>query len=822
MLAASLTGCARGALEAPRPAPAKAVCEDRIVAVERATQEVADAPLLASLERLAAEVSEGGDAPPRCRASGRAGVQELLRRWEQFSQTELNDDTRALLLRAHALRVGPFAAEPELVRDLEAYARFATAVGDASAGGALESRLATYEIAVAQYERALEGGLEAMDPEAAARARDEQLRVRLVMLGSTESEFSIELSWYPSLARCAARADSCLEGRLEFAPPDLEDTPLSELQRACVEELLRRESYTPARVQLRVVLSLVGALQRRHRFEDAQALLDRLPRIPDALGYDRRLLLDRVATLIALRERASGAGRVALDERLQARISEVSPSGAWLEELVHTVRVALAVARINAARDSARALTQRDHERLLTLHDELYATQPELARALIERAIVGYDEAGASAWVSSAAGRLLARHDARGVALELLWIISAAYERQLELTRAVEVTERFLERASEGDPRIAEARVRLVRFALLRGDSVEALYRRYRELFGGLARGGADNQRFLAAAAFRVLARARPRTESESLALEAALAEYLKRHGAHAGAARRAIVHVELAARMMRRSCPLALVSGLCVEPSAAGTLTLPKARRPSLRRAALRHARAAEKLFASGSGRGALAEPELLDPVALREQELADARVTLELLRGDLEAEAHLSVMPPASYEPAKTREWLDARTAALDAMLESYGTVAPALDALENRRTPGWYAATVAARSAQSYEAGSSLFSKTSEGLRRRLATRSARARAVERAAIEQLLARLEELGREHRRAALYEYNACLERVAAWGHDPGGLVARCQAGIQRLTGRRRGAPAMHQPARRGVLLSGPTLPRSRAGTPP
>ena len=117
---------------------------------------------------------------------------------------------------------------------------------------------------------------------------------------------------------------------------------------------------------------------------------------------------------------------------------------------------------------------------------------------------------------------------------------------------------------------------------------------------------------------------------------------------------------------LMRSSCPVEAIDGLCVEVTREKTLgrVLPRAAKDlALARTELA---AATSLLATASA----SRDELEAPLAVTASELASARRVLSLLLGDLRAEAALSTRPPASYDPERSQLWLTRRTAEVQQM--------------------------------------------------------------------------------------------------------------------------------------------------------
>lgn len=372
-------------------------------------------------------------------------------------------------------------------------------------------------------------------------------------------------------------------------------------------------------------------------------------------------------------------------------------------------------------------------------------------------AIAGYDE-----WLARFPG------DRRTAEVELR--LARTHEKVLNVEDARDHYIRFLALAP-ADPQAPLARRRSIALALVTGTVDEAQVE-------ALARDRRTDARVLAAAI-------RFRTEVRPGSPLARIEGYVQKFGREGGEARLAIAHLRAAEALMRSSCPVEAIDGLCVEVTREKMLgrVLPRVAK-ELALARTRLAAAATLLATASASRD-----ELEAPLAVTAGELASARRVLSLLLGDLRAEAALSTRPPASYDPERSQLWLTRRTAEVQQMQAVYESVNPSAGRPVAQEVAGAesmasdrFAAVIEARKAQVYEADIGLLEEVAAAV----ASHSAHGQpGVE------LAARMQALADERRAEVFKAYHRCIELVALWGQDPDGRAETCRAGLGRLVQR-------------------------------
>jgi tetratricopeptide (TPR) repeat protein len=289
--------------------------------------------------------------------------------------------------------------------------------------------------------------------------------------------------------------------------------------------------------------------------------------------------------------------------------------------------------------------------------------------------------------------------------------------------RAAEVELR-LARVNERVQNVEDARDHYIRFVALAPDDARASEARRRSIALALVTGTVDAEQVAALtrdrrSGDRLLAAAiRFRTEVRPGSPHARVMGYLQQFGRDGGERRLAIAHLRAAEALMRSSCPVGAVDGLCVEVTRDKTLgrVLPRDKGQVVQARA--HLQAAAGCL---SVRGA--DDGLEAPLAVAPGEVAAARRVLSLLLGDLGAEAALSTRPPASYEPTRSREWFERRVSEVQRMQAVY-------EGSTRRRGATWrdavatsasdrFAAVIEARKAQVYEADIGLLEEVSRAI-------------------------------------------------------------------------------------------------------
>jgi hypothetical protein len=343
------------------------------------------------------------------------------------------------------------------------------------------------------------------------------------------------------------------------------------------------------------------------------------------------------------------------------------------------------------------------------------------------------------------------RHGDSPQARDAMFTIAETYRSVLYYREALEHYRAFVQRHPD-DERASLARTRWLQLALALGDPVA-------DIIAIWQTGTLDERMLAAAVEFRT---ARQRGDIE------AMSEYLERHRADGGTAREIAARIAIAAEAMRSSCPdSARASGLCTRVSADGRLgeVLHRNARAKLR--AERELELARELMREATW---MNDPLAAAgaPLALEREELLELEATAALLVGDLSAEEALGVQPPRTYEPSRTRIWLEERKTSVAAMISAYELVG----ANDPAR-----AAAAAERTAQVYESDATLLARVELELIERGSTEFAR--------------ELAEVEAERTAQALAAYQGCLAAIAAHGDDPADVQHACKLGVARLCGR-------------------------------
>jgi hypothetical protein len=329
--------------------------------------------------------------------------------------------------------------------------------------------------------------------------------------------------------------------------------------------------------------------------------------------------------------------------------------------------------------------------------------------------------------------------------------IAETHRSVLVYREAVEHYRAFAELYPD-DERATHARTRWLELALTLGDPVA-------DIIAIWQTGTLEERRLAAAVEFRA---ARHSGDIE------AMSRYLERHRADGGAAREIAARVALATDAMRRSCPdSSRANGLCTAPGTDGRLGEVLHRNARAKQLAERELRAARELMSDPAWKD---DPlhEAGPPLTLEPEELLELEATVALLVGDLSAEEALGVQPPRTYEPSRTRLWLDERKNSVAAMISAYEIV--------GSNDPA-RAAAAAERTAQVYESDATLLARVELEL-------------VERGSTEFAL-ELAQVEAERTAQALAAYQQCLAAIATHGDDPADVQRACKLGVARLCGR-------------------------------
>ena len=293
-------------------------------------------------------------------------------------------------------------------------------------------------------------------------------------------------------------------------------------------------------------------------------------------------------------------------------------------------------------------------------------------------------------------------------------------------------------------------------------------------------RSGTPDERVLAAAIEFRAAQAKPGVD--------ALLAYLAEYGDEGGPAREVAVHVARASEAMRRSCPdPTRATGLCTTRALDGRLGEVLTRKRSERREAERALTQARELMTESDWHS---DPIAAAgaPLALEDMELRELDATVALLLGDLSAEEALGVQPPRTYEPSRTRLWLDERKLSVNEMIGAYERVG---------RNDRARVAAAAERTGQVYESDATLLARVEAELR----SRDELELADELAALSE--ARLGQ--------ALDAYQRCVDAITHYGDDPSALLGPCKLGVGRLTGVHDLVDPLLEPASLSALGLGP-----------
>jgi len=769
----ALIGCAPRAI-APAPAPAPLVdmgepaCAAQVEQVDDALVRLADRFLWEEVERLLqlALASPRG-AGQGCRDAAQAALAKVARRWAEEGASSGGGQLYDLAQRAYTALATHFPGSQAELEHMFGRLEFTRAVKVGELG---EQTLTADRYAAAQRHHALALELGGLTPEQARLSASQQLEAsrRALDVGLPRWEPAPWLCEPDRTGTCATRPRSPVVLALaagdaqmlaaydlllgEPAAASLPETPEVAVDRA--ELLLRHGRLMEVEPALRKVMT-------EHEGEPVAAraglLLLRSLQVrwldpaasPEAQATARAGL---IAVTGLLREGAGRGGTTAERESIERVMPGLRAGAMW-----QAARAAHAARRFG---ECAQLFETMAGERELG-HDEA-ALRLEAAACHEDGGAFGPAIAGYEDWLARFPG------DRRTAEVELR--LARTHEEVLNVEDARDHYIRFLALAP-ADPRAPLARRRSIALALVTGTVDEAQVM-------ALARDRRTGERVLAAAI-------RFRTEVRLGSPIARIEGYIQKFGREGGEARLAIAHVRAAEALMRSSCPVEAIDGLCVEVTREKTLgrVLPRAAKElALARTELA---AATSLLATASA----SRDELEAPLAVTASELASARRVLSLLLGDLRAEAALSTRPPASYDPERSQLWLTRRTAEVQQMQAVYESVNPSAGRPVAQDVAGAestasdrFAAVIEARKAQVYEADIGLLEEVAAAV-------ASQSVSGQPGAL--LAARMQTLANERRADVFKAYHRCIELVALWGQDPDGRAETCRAGLGRLVQR-------------------------------
>jgi len=766
-------GCAaRTPVQAPVVASSRgegAACAAQVEQVDDALVRLADRFLWEEVDKLLqlALVARGG-AGPGCDDQTREALLKVARRWAEEGATSGGGQVYDLAQRAYRALASHFPGAEGELEHLFGRLEFARAGRVGSELG--EQTLTADRYAAAQRHHAAALGRGDLGPEEARLSASQQLEASRRALDVPQPRWD-PAPWLCEPDRtgvCATRPRSPVV--LPLAPADAQvlaayDLLLGEPAAASLPE-------APA-----VAVDRAELLLRHGRMAEVESALEGVMNEHEGepVGARAGLLLLRSLQVrwqdpaASIEAQASARARLiavtgALREGLARR--STTPEREEIERALPGLRGGAMWQAASTAR-AARRFDEcaRTFETMATedgkVHDEA-ALRFEAAACHEEGGAFGPAIAGYGDWLARFPG------DRRTAEVELR--LARTHEQVLNVEDARDHYIRFLALAP-ADPRAQLARRRSIVLALVTGTVDEAQVL-------ALSRERRTSERVLAAAL-------RFRTEVRPGSPLARVDGYIQKFGRDGGEARLAIAHVRAAEALMRSSCPVGAIDGLCVEVTREKTLGRVLPREPKeLARARAQLAAAAGLLATASAGQG-----ELEAPLAVTAGELASARRVLSLLLGDLRAEAALSTRPPASYDPVRSQVWLSRRTAEVQQMQAVYESVNPAAGRQVAQDVAGAestasdrFAAVIEARKAQVYEADIGLLEEVAAAV---LGKSIYGQEGVE------LAARMQALANERRGEVFKAYHRCIELVGLWGQDPDGRAETCRAGLGRLVQR-------------------------------
>ncbi len=760
---------AAAASEAGAGAAALQACEAQMLAVEDALGRLLDRYLWEEVERLV-QTWDAARRVGEARACGQAAEAALVVVARRFAEAGVRSGgTQSFELAQQAWRslVSNFpGAEHELQYTFGRLA-WTRAVRTANELGEQTLAADLYTMAQRHHAEALRRG--GLRPEQARVAASEQLEAMRRALDYQQA------GWSPGTLVCDPDPTGVCATRPSSAVAL--ELPDAQAQMLAAYELYLGEPESAALPEAPTVAVDRAELLLRHgRLAEAEAGLREVLRAHDGepVGARAGLLLmrslqarwqDPAASPAA--QAQARAGLIATTQELK-RLRTISLATAPSEELRRSLgqlRGAAMWQAAVAARSSESfaecAQVFEDMAEETGLVGQVEATLRFEAAACHEQggafapAIAGYD-----AWLRRFAD------DRRAAEVELR--LARVNERVQNVEDARDHYIRFVALAP-GDTRANEARRRSIALALVTGTLDE-------EQVAALTRDRLRGDRRLAAAI-------RFRTEVRPGSPYARVMAYLQQFGRDGGEQRLAIAHLRAGEALMRSSCPVGVVDGLCVEVTRDETLGRVLRRDKGQVLQVRAHLQAAAGFLSLPAGIDGLAAP-----LAVAPGEVATARRVLSLLLGDLGAEAALLTRPPASYEPTRSREWFELRVSEVARMQAVYEGVNPtggrdvAVVMAAEHSASDRFAAVIEARKAQVYEADIGLLEEVSRAI-------AAQSEAGSDGAA--LAATMQGLADERRGEVFDAYQRCIELVALWGDDPDGLAERCRAGLGRLVQR-------------------------------
>jgi len=777
VIAAIVTGgcAARRATSTASAAPAtirsdgaERVCLEQADEVGDAMQRLADPHLWEEVEKLVqlhALARHAPDGAPACAEATRAALVAVARRWASAGIETGGARMFDLARRAYRALATDFpaaTAELQYTFGRLEWTRATRIVGELGEPTLAADR---YLAAHQHHTAALRGGL--LTPEEARLSATTQVEALRRALDYQD------VKWDEARSVCAPdeRTGECPAG---WQAPVLGAMSEADRQMLAAYSVYLAEPATKGLAEARMVaLARAELLLRGGRAAEAEADLRAAMAEGDPTGARAGLLWLRSLQARWLDRGAPTRERVAARRGLIAATAELQRHKVWSAAAPTGDELRAALPRLRAAAlrvdaDEARAdrdftRCTREFELLADETDRAGAAEPRFAAARCAEQGGAYVKAieGYTSWLATYAGHALAP--------DVEVRLGKTHERVLNVEAARDAYIRFLALAPD-DLRAGEVRRWSIALALVTGTLEDAQVDQ-------LARAGERN----------LAAILRFRTEVRPGSPLARIQGYIHRFGKDGGGARLAIAHVRAAAALMRSSCPVHALGGLCVEVSRERTLGRVVARdRQQLAQARVHLDEASALLSADLSAREAVGPPLAIEP-----GEVATARRILSLLRGDLGAEAALSTRPPASLDPQRSREWFVRRTNEVARMKVVYESVNPGagrevalMDAAESTASDR-FAAVLEARKAQVYEADVGLLEEVAAAVAAKSAAGSDGA----------ALATSMRAQADERRAQVFTaYHRCIDLVAAWGHDPDGQAEMCRAGLGRLVQRYEG----------------------------
>lgn len=747
-------------------------CAAQAEEVEDALVRLADRYLWEELEKLVElwlAARGGADRAVACGDATEAALTTAARRWAEAGASTGGAQVSDLAQRAHRALATHFpGAEAELDH---AFGRLEWTRAARLASDLGEQTLAAEHYAAAQRHHAAALRRGGLTPEQARVSAVEQLEAMRRALDYQAT------GWNPEPWLCKPdRTGTCAARPVSPVPADM--SPADAQMLAAFDLYLGEPTTQRLPEAPTVAVDRAELLLRHGRLAEAEAGLREVLRAHDGapIGARAGLLL-----LLSLQVRwqdpaASPAAKAQARGGLIATTAELRRLRVWQLATAASEQIRRETPGLRAAAMWQAATAARASEAFAECAQLFADMSQETGTEGHDEALLRFEsarcheEGGAFAAAIAGYGEWLARFvgDRRAPEVELR--LARTNERVQNVEEARDHYIRFVALAP-GDARASEAQRRSITLALVIGAVDEAQVE-------ALTRDRRSGDHLLAAAI-------RFRTEVRSDSTAARITGYIGRFGRDGGEARLAIAHVRAAEVLMRSSCPVGAVDGLCVEVTRDKMLGRVLARdKPQLAQVRA-HLDTAARLLASASG-GA----ERLDaPLAVAPGELAAARRVLSLLLGDLGAEAALSTRPPASYEPTRSRQWFERRTHEVQRMQAVYEGVNPAsgrevalgvadVESLARDR----FAAIIEARKAQVYEADIGLLEEVAGAVA---------ARSPEGSDGAALATTMQRLADARRGEVFQSYHRCIELVALWGEDPDGRAESCRAGLGRLVQR-------------------------------